>query len=109
MTTTLQEINKLKEEIEKLKQENEGLKTQLIKVPRKSMNYRYMKNLEEENKKLKENQMGENEQIALQLTLDNADDFEDWINESGWCCRNDNGELEHLGHHNSITVDLCDL
>jgi hypothetical protein len=36
----------------KLRKEIDDLKTQLIKVPKKSMNYGYMKNLEKENKQL---------------------------------------------------------
>ena len=41
-------------EIVALKEENEKLKENMIKVPKGSMNYGYMKELEEENKKLKE-------------------------------------------------------
>jgi hypothetical protein len=38
--------------IKKLEKDIDDLKTQLTKVPMKSMNYRYMKNLEKENKQL---------------------------------------------------------
>jgi len=44
-------IKEMTDTIKKLEKDIDDLKTQLIKVPKKSMNYGYMKNLEKENKK----------------------------------------------------------
>ena len=51
ITQTTTEANRV---IKKLKAEIEELKTQLIKVPKHSMNYKYMTDMEKENVKLKE-------------------------------------------------------
>ena len=51
ITQTTTEANRV---IKKLKAEIEELKTQLIKVPKHSMNYKYMTDMEKENVKLKQ-------------------------------------------------------
>ena len=47
-------VNGLGKKNDELEEENKKLKTDLIKVPKGSMNYRYMREMEEENKKLKD-------------------------------------------------------
>ena len=51
-------ISRLEGQVAGLKEENEKLKTDLIKVPKHSMNYQYMKELEEENEYLKKEKTG---------------------------------------------------
>jgi len=49
-TNTMEALQK---QIRELQEQNDALTKQLTKVPKKSMNYRYMKDLEEENERLK--------------------------------------------------------